>query len=65
MKSQLSKIADDNQKHAITLDEISEKIGNSTVNLLECKKKLALFFNYFLNSDSEADNQQDIFQLKP
>ena len=42
VKPYLLKIADDNNKHASILVEISLHIGNSKVRIKECKKKLSV-----------------------
>ena len=42
LKKPLSKIADDNEKQAIILKDISRQIGNPKVKTKECKKKLSI-----------------------
>ena len=42
VKPQLTKIAEDNEKHSKILQDISERIGNPKVKTKECKKKLSV-----------------------
>jgi rubrerythrin len=42
VKPQLTKIADDNMKHATILEEIGQQIGNPKIKTKDCKKKLSV-----------------------
>ena len=42
VKPQLSKIADDNEKHSKLLQNLSERMGNAKVKTKECKRKLSI-----------------------
>jgi rubrerythrin len=42
VKPQLSKIAEDNEKHSKCLQKMGERIGNPKVRTKECKKKLSV-----------------------
>lgn len=42
VKPQLTKIADDNMKHATILEDIGQQIGNPKIKTKDCKKKLSV-----------------------
>ena len=59
VKPYLLKIADDNNKHASILVEISLHIGNSKIKIKECKKKLSVVCKnteMILKKIKDADN---------
>ena len=60
IKPQLTKIADDNEKHAKILESISQQIGNSKIKIKECKIKLSLVSKNIEDIFEQIKNKKEI-----